>query len=61
MSYKILDGCWCDIIALNVHAETEDRRDDTKDRFHGGIFGHFPTGHIKTLSGVLNAKAGSRK
>jgi hypothetical protein len=32
MSYIILRGCWCDII-LNVHAPTEDKIDDMKDRF----------------------------
>jgi hypothetical protein len=31
MSYKILRGRWCDIIALNVHAPTEDKSDNTKD------------------------------
>jgi hypothetical protein len=33
MSYVILRGRWCDIIVLNVHATTEDKIDDIKDRF----------------------------
>jgi hypothetical protein len=32
MSYITLRGCWYDIIVLNVHAPTEDKCDDTKDR-----------------------------
>jgi len=32
-SYITVRGRWCDIIVLNVHAPTEDRSDDTKDRF----------------------------
>jgi hypothetical protein len=34
MSYIILRGHWCDIIVLNVHAPTEDKIDDRKDRFN---------------------------
>jgi hypothetical protein len=34
MSYIILKGRWCDIIVLNVHAPTEDKIDDTKDRLY---------------------------
>jgi exonuclease III len=33
MSYIILRGRWCNIIVLNVHAPTEDKVDDMKDRF----------------------------
>jgi hypothetical protein len=32
MSYIIVRGCWCDIV-LNVHAPTEDKIDDMKERF----------------------------
>jgi hypothetical protein len=31
LSYITLRGYWCDIIVLNVHAQTEDKCDDTKD------------------------------
>jgi hypothetical protein len=34
MSYIILRGHWCDIIVLNVHAPTEDKTDDLKNRFY---------------------------
>jgi hypothetical protein len=33
MSYIILKGRWCDIIVLNVHAPTEQKREDVKDSF----------------------------
>jgi hypothetical protein len=33
MSYKILRGCWCDIV-LNVHALPEDKSYDTKDKLY---------------------------
>jgi hypothetical protein len=32
MSYIILRGHWSDVIVVNVHAPTEDKIDDTKDR-----------------------------
>jgi hypothetical protein len=34
MSYIILRGRWCNIIVLNVHAPTEEKIDDIKDRFY---------------------------
>jgi hypothetical protein len=34
MSYVVLRGCWSDIIVLNVHAQTQDKIDDIKDRFY---------------------------
>jgi hypothetical protein len=34
MSYIILRGHWCDIIVQNVHAPTNDKIDDMKDRFY---------------------------
>jgi hypothetical protein len=37
MSYIISRGRWCDIIVLNVHAPTEDKSDDVKDRFYGQL------------------------
>jgi len=33
-SYIVMRGCWCNIIALNVHAPSEDKRDDSKDSFY---------------------------
>jgi hypothetical protein len=29
----LLRGHWCDIIVMNVHAPSEDKIDDMKDRF----------------------------
>jgi hypothetical protein len=34
MSYIILRGLWCDMIVLNVHAQTEDKDDDMMDNFY---------------------------
>jgi hypothetical protein len=34
MSYMILRGRWCNIIVLNVHAPTENKIDNIKDRFY---------------------------
>ena len=34
ISYIVLRGRWCNIIVLNVHAPSEDRRDDSNDRFY---------------------------
>jgi hypothetical protein len=34
MSYIILRGHWCDIIILNVHAPTDYKIDNMKDRFY---------------------------
>jgi hypothetical protein len=36
MSYIILRVRWCDIV-LNIHAPTEDKIDDLKDRFYEGL------------------------
>jgi len=33
MSYIVLRGRWCSIIALNVHAPSEEKSDDSKDSF----------------------------
>jgi hypothetical protein len=44
MSYIILRGRWFDIV-LNVHASTEDKTDDVKDRFYEElerVFDQFP-------------------
>ena len=35
VSYIVLRGSWCNIIALNVHASSEEKSDDSKDRFMG--------------------------
>jgi hypothetical protein len=61
LSNKILEGRWCNIIALNVHAPTEDKIDDIKDRFYeelDQVFDKFPKYHTKILLGDFNAKVG---
>jgi hypothetical protein len=45
MSNLILRGHWCDTIALNFRASTEDKIDDMKDSFYDElerIFDEFP-------------------
>jgi hypothetical protein len=34
MSYIVLRGRWCNIIVLNAHATSEEKRDDSKDNFY---------------------------
>jgi len=61
MPQIVLKGHWCNIIALNVHAPSEDKSDDLKDSFYeeleqGFFFYHFPMYHMKILLGDFNAK-----
>jgi exonuclease III len=59
MSYIILRCRWYNIIVLNVHAPTEDKIDDTKDRFYEEqehVFAKFQKYHMKMLLGDFNAK-----
>ena len=61
VSYIVLRGRWCNIIALNMHAPSEDKSDDSKDSFYeelDQVFDHFPRYHMKTLLGDFNAKVG---
>jgi hypothetical protein len=61
MLYIILRGRWYHIILLNVHAPTEDKTDDVKDRFYEElerVFDTFPKYHMKILLGDFNAKVG---
>jgi hypothetical protein len=61
MSYLISRGRWCDIIVLNVHAPTEDKIDDIKDRFYDElqqVFDKFLKYPMKILLGDFNAKVG---
>jgi hypothetical protein len=50
ISYLILRSRWCDIIVLNVHASTEDKIDDIKDKFYEEleyVFDKFSNYHMK--------------
>jgi hypothetical protein len=61
ISYIILRGRLCDIIVLNVHAPTEDKIDDIKDRFYKEqeqVFDRFHKHPMKILLGDINAKLG---
>jgi exonuclease III len=61
MSYMILRGRWYKIIVLNVHAPTEDKLDDIKDRFYEEleqVFDKLPKYHMNILLGDFNAKVG---
>jgi endonuclease/exonuclease/phosphatase family metal-dependent hydrolase len=58
MSYIVLRGGWCNIIALNARAPTEEKGDESKDSFYEGVFDHFPKYHTKILLGDFNAKVG---
>jgi hypothetical protein len=63
MSYMILRCRWCNIV-LNVHAPTEDKIDDLKDRFYEEleqVFDKYPTYHMKILLGDFNAKVGTEE
>jgi hypothetical protein len=48
----VVRGRWYDFIVLNVHAPTEDKIDDVKDRFYEElelVFDKFPKYHMKIL------------
>jgi len=54
-------GRWCNIIVVNVHAPSEKKSDESKDRFYEEleqVFDHFPKCHIEILLGDFNAKVG---
>jgi exonuclease III len=59
--FKILRGCWCHIIVLNIHAPTEDKTDDVKDRLYDElecVFDKFHKYHMIILLGDFNTKVG---
>jgi exonuclease III len=61
MSCIILRGRWCDNLILNVHAPTEDKIDDPKDRFYKElvhIFDKFPKYNTTILLGHIISKVG---
>jgi hypothetical protein len=62
ISYIILRGRWCNVIVLNVHAPTEDKIHDIKDRFYeelDQVFDKLPRYHMKILLRDFNAKVSS--
>jgi hypothetical protein len=63
MSYIILNGLWCDIIVLNLHAPTEDKDDDIKESFNEEleqVFDQFTRYHMKILVRDINENVGWR-
>jgi hypothetical protein len=50
MPYIVLRGRWCQVIALNVHAPTEDKTDDVKDSFYEELERMFIHGTLLKLS-----------
>jgi len=45
LSYIVLRVRWCNIMVLNVHAPSEEKRDEEKDGFYEEleqVFDHFP-------------------
>ena len=61
MSYIVLKGRWCNIIALNVHAPSQEKSDDSNDSLCEEleqVFDHFPKYHTKIPLGDFNAKVG---
>jgi len=54
----VLRGRWHNIIVVNVHAPSEEKRDESKDSFYEElvqVFDHFPKYHMKLLLGDFNA------
>jgi hypothetical protein len=54
-------GRWCDTLALNVHAPTEDKIYDMEDSFYEELehaFDKFPKYHMKILLADFNANVG---
>ena len=61
MSCIVLQGRWCNIIVLNVHAPSEEKSDDSKDSFYKEleqVFSLLPKHHIKSPLGDFNVKLG---
>ena len=55
----MLRGRWLRIILVNVHAPSEEKREELKDSFCEEleeVFVHFPKYHMKILLGEFNAK-----
>jgi hypothetical protein len=60
----VLRGRWRNTIVLNVHAPSEEKNDDSKDSVYEEleqVFDHFPTDHMESILGNLNAKVGERE
>jgi len=61
VSFIVLRGRWCNIIAVNVHAPSKEKSGDSKASFYEEleqVFDHFPKYYMKILLGDFNAKVG---
>jgi len=61
LSYIVLKGRWRNIIVVNVHAQSEEKSDESEDSFYEEleqVFDHFLKYHMKMLLGDFNAKVG---
>ena len=47
--------CWCDISVVNVHAPTEHKHGDSKDKELEQVFDHRPKYDMKILFGDFDA------
>jgi len=61
LSYIVLRGRWHNIIAVNVHATSEEKSDEAKDSFYEQleqVLDQIPKYHLKILLGDFYAKVG---
>jgi hypothetical protein len=61
MTYRVLRGCWCNIIVLNAQAPAKNKSVDLQDSLYEEleqVFYHFPKHHMRILLGHFNAKLG---
>ena len=61
LSYIVLRGRWNNIIAVNVHATSEEKSDEAKDSFYEQleqVLDQIPKYHLKILLGDFYAKVG---
>jgi hypothetical protein len=56
VSYIVLRGRWCNIIVITVHAQIQEKSDDSSDCFYEELEQVFD--HIKILLENFNAKVG---
>jgi len=61
VTHIVMRGCWCNVIDLNVHAPSEEKKWwlRTEGRVYEDleqVFGNFPRYEIKILIGEFNAK-----
>jgi len=60
----VLRGRWRNIIVVNVHAQSGEKSEESKDSFYEEleqVFDHFTKYHTKILLGDFNAKLGERE